>query len=206
MNLIIFDFDGVIADSLHYIHEVSTKLADKYGFKKVDTDEHYADIIQGNVFYMIKQLGIKTLDIPRIFLDYEKMMNEVVDKIHIYPGMLEVIQSISKDHSLAIVSSNHKSFILKVLERYNLTKEFDQVMGLELSFHKTKKFTHIINKLKPETVTFITDTLSDVIDAKNADIKNIIGVKWGFHTWSDKDKEQPDKLAENPRELLSLLY
>lgn len=201
MTLIIFDFDGVIADSLHYIRLVLNSLADKYGFRKIDSDEHYADLINGNVLEVVKKLRIKKLQLPMVFLDYKRLMKKEIEKVRIYRGMEQVLKRLSEEHELAIVSSNHKDVIEKVLEHNNLSGIFDQILGLEFSFHKSEKLRHLTKK-KSDCV-FITDTVGDVRDAKEVKIKTI-GVAWGYHSWSEDDDIKPEIIVRKPKELMDM--
>lgn len=205
MDLIIFDFDGVIADSLHHIHNIFNILADRHGFRHIDSDEHFQDLANDNIIEMIRKLGIPKLSLPGIFLEYKQMMEEIHDQIHLFPGMDVVIKDLAKKNTLVIISSNHEDIIRYVLERYRIADLFYQVIGSEFSFHKQHKLKHILRKLKPENAFFVTDTESDIADAKGVEGLTTIGVRWGYHTWSEKDKHKPDMMAERPEDIISLV-
>lgn len=205
MALIIFDFDGVIADCLHYIHKIINILADKHGFRRIDSDEHFSDLINGNLLQMIDRLGIPKHLLPIIYLEYKEMMKKELPKMHIYKGMDEVIKTLAEHHILVIISSNHKDIIEDFLDHHGLRECFRQIMGAEFSFHKEHKLKHIIKELDSKKSYFITDTLGDVRDAKVVEGLKTIGVSWGYHTWSKKDDISPDMLVKSPEELVKVL-
>ncbi len=201
-NLVIFDFDGVIADSLHQIHQVLNQLADEHGFKKIDTDEHFSDIIEGNMMKLVEKLKIPKLSLPGIIIEYKHELSRIEDQIHLFPGMNDVIQELAKTNTLCIVSANHNEVIKYVLKRNNLLQHFKAILGLEYSFHKTQRLQHVMKRFNAEHTIFITDTLGDVKDAKEVEGLKTIGVKWGYHTWNKKDKPEPDYIADRPEDII----
>ena len=200
MRLIIFDFDGVIADSLHYIHKVLDILADKHGFRHVSSDEQFSDLLNENLLTMVSKLDIPKHLLPVIYLEYKNMMKREYKDIHIYKGMPELLKALAhdKDNILVIVSSNHKDLIEYLLEHHGLKDCFAHILGAEFSYHKDHKLQHLMKELRPEKAFFVTDTLGDVKDAKKVEGLTTIGARWGYHTWSDKDSVKPDFIIDTP--------
>ncbi len=218
MALIIFDFDGVIADSLHYVHSVYNRIAKERGFKLIDSDEKFSDLVSGNVLDFVDKMGVPKLELPLIFVEYKKLIKGAERKVHIFRGMKTVIRELAKHHELAIISNNTSDLISYVLSHNGLEKYFSHIRGLEFSFHKTKKFEHLLEQTRSRRAYFITDTVEDVRDAKAFRLEvrqdkplsefledfEIIGVTWGYHSWSKKGI-RPDHLVEKPKDLLRII-
>ncbi len=208
MDAVIFDFDGVIANSLHYIREIFVELADKHGFRRIDDDEEFMDLVNKNLVTLIRELKIPKGKLAQIFLDYKEKEKKMVKHVELYPGMKDLIKKLGKKNSgkdLYIVSSNHKEIIELVLKKNRLLSRFKGILGAEFSYHKEEKLKHLL-KMHYEGAYFITDTEGDVIEAQRVPGLSVIAVSWGYHTWNEKDKVKPDVIVNDVKELSKILF
>ena len=204
-KLLIFDFDGVIANGLDIIFSAYKQIAEKYELKKLKNAEELVDIASDDIFTTIKKLNIPKIKIPFILKEFSHLMKDKHDQIHIYKGIPEVIKELSKHHTLTIISSNHSNIIKDTLDHQKLNEYFHKIIGAEFSFHKTKKIEHCMKHFKatPQTTVFISDTVADIIEAKKAKVKTI-ATTWGYHTWKESDIK-PDHFVNKPKELIKAI-
>ena len=181
-KIVLFDFDGVIVDSFEIGYQVARKLYPGL------TREMEKNFFNGNIYGSVKHIIRKNF-----FTKAEKSFStEYVPKLlELSPigGVKKTLGELEKLYQLIIVSSTISSPINEYLNRYNLAQYFDAIMGGDVHKSKTVKIQMVLeqSKAKPEDCVFITDTLGDMKEAAECNVKSI-GVTWGFH-----EKERLEK-------------
>jgi HAD superfamily hydrolase (TIGR01549 family) len=177
-NLIIFDLDGVLINSLpnmqYALKKTSIYLDQKLNFKEYK--KHIGlpfEKIMLNMGVLGDYSNIKSL--------YVKFSNQNISKIRILDAKLNALKKLKKKNILAIFTSKDKFRTYKILKKYRLFEHFitsDDVMkgkpnpeGILKILKKTK-----INKKK---CYFVGDTKYDFRAAKAARV-NYLHVVWGI--------------------------
>jgi phosphoglycolate phosphatase len=173
-KLIIFDFDGVIIDSWKHSYEMNLR-----EWPDLKPEQH-KKFFNGNIHEEIAKLGpsIKKQE------DTDKWMEEVYfptkNNLPIFSGIDEIIKNLAPYYRLVINTSadakSTKDFLIK-----NNIDFFYEIYGTEISKDKKIKFTQILTDYQAngEDVIFITDTVGDVLVAKDFDMK-ILVVTYGY--------------------------
>jgi phosphoglycolate phosphatase len=80
------------------------------------------------------------------------------------------------------------------------------VLGYDFHTSKVVKINYLLDKYKisPENSVFITDTLGDVREANECNVKSI-GVTWGLHKEDTLKMGNPEKIIENPIDLFDAI-
>ena len=187
---IIFDFDGVIADSFESTFSIA-----EMQWPKI-TREEYNNLFMGNYFDSLQK--ITTPPIPINFdEEYEKINKPLID------GMRDVIVTLAKNHKLYIVSSSNSNRIKSWLVKHGMENLFEEILGNEIKskIDKIRKVIEMNNK--DDRYLFITDTVGDIIEAKEARIpeENIVAVTWGFHRRNILEKYTKN-LLDKPEDIL----
>src|SRR3989339_1146135 len=125
IKTIIFDFDGVIADTIPYTLEKTLKIL-KEDFNLKKSDKEIILIIRTNSFKEIMRLvGLSILKLPFIVGKITKTQEElfeIIDEIKIIPGIKGLLRRLKKSNiRLVIISSNLKKNIEKFILKNNLT-------------------------------------------------------------------------------------
>jgi phosphoglycolate phosphatase-like HAD superfamily hydrolase len=205
-KLIIFDFDGVLLDSLEQLYEINRLSAELVG-KKL-TLQDYKDILNG-VFYInfSKFLNLNEAKLTEVLNFKHQIFEKYYSKSKLYEFCPKMILEFHKKNILmAIVSATNEDAIKKILNTYNLLDKFFFIAGM----NKTGKVENIkkcieISQIKNiSEAIFITDTIGDIKDAKKADIK-VAAVGWGVHNINDLKKENPDFIIDDPNKILEFL-
>ncbi|MFX1428441.1 MAG: HAD family hydrolase, partial [Promethearchaeota archaeon] len=127
----------------------------------------------------------------------------------IYKGIDGLIKKIyDRKLKLAILTNNKSQYAEEVLEKFNLTKFFDIIIGFnEVSEVKPSPegILKIIEmwKIKPSETIFIGDMTTDVDAGKSAEVK-MICVASGLAKKESLLEHDPDILVENTQELVNL--
>ncbi|WP_394167199.1 HAD-IA family hydrolase [Photobacterium piscicola] len=202
--VLIFDFDGTIADTFNLYIDVMRKIYHEYDFKYID-DEDIELCRAMTSKEIIQYLGISPLQIPiianRIRGDFTQRMVEQ----KIFTGIDTVLESLKKEgHKLFILSSNSEENINIFLNLNNIT-QFDGVFSKSSIFGKSGIIKKIINKNKfiADDVYYIGDETRDIEAAKKIKIKSI-AVSWGYNNRNTLINKKPDHLIDNPQQLISL--
>ncbi len=205
IKLIIFDFDGTIADSLLKGIEITNKIAKQLNIKTIKEEEieHLRNLTP---YELIKYMGIPLFKIPVLVARYHKETNEIIDTLKPYHGMPGVINTLAEKYMLGILSSNSEENINKFLKNNNLDKNFLFVSSQPSLFGKGASLKKIMrqHKLGPDQVIYIGDEVRDIQSAKKARIK-IISVTWGGNSRKLLERFSPDYIAETPGDILSIL-
>lgn len=194
-RFVLFDFDGVIADSFALSFDVSRQ------FNPELDDARYRALFESNIYESLKRIrGWDKKDrSDEYFSEFNpRMKNEV----HLFSGMDDVIEGMKDEYMLAIVSSTPSVAIHEFLARYRLAPNFTDVMGKDIHTSKVEKMRMIFEKhgTTADDCVFITDTLGDMREAEEHGM-GAIGVSWGMHAHATLEKGIPFRIVEKPSEL-----
>ena len=192
---IIFDFDGVIVNSFNAAFEVSQMM------RPTLTKDRYQAKFNGN--YYEAEHEDKIENEINFFEEYGKKFRT----LDIDTTTKEVILELSKTHNLFVVSSTIKSIIEKYLDRHGLLDSFTEILGSDTETSKVKKFKMIFNKynISPDETIFLTDTSGDIKEAKEANIKTIIGILGGFQNEESLKQANPNAIVKNISEFFEVV-
>ncbi len=188
---VIFDFDGVIADTF----EFHRKYLKKYLGISISKKE-YQDWQRGNVYDGKGKISSEDL------IRYFKMIEEDHHEVKIFDGMNDLLKKLNEDYNLFIITSSSNINTINWLKKENIYDCFTEILGVEFDKSKVVKFNHILEKYKLEKddVLFVTDTSGDVFEANKVGFKSI-AVTWGFHDREILAESEPFAYADDVEEL-----
>lgn len=203
-KLLIFDFDGTLADTIKVSRKVFNKIRHKYHLPEAKNDDFIRELQNINVFDALRKLGLGE-EVIEDFLLFIKNEYSTED-IKPFPGIVDVIKKIhSNGVKLAIVSSNHTGSIESFLKEHFLTDIFQYILGADINTNKAENIKYILEKTNSSTENtyFIGDTISDINEAKEANIKTV-GVTWGFHNEEKLKEVSPDMIVREVKDLFTI--
>jgi HAD superfamily hydrolase (TIGR01549 family) len=193
-KVIAFDFDGVL------INTVEMSFAINQMMRPEMSREEFLARHEGNVI---------TAFADHIVDSYAKFFGEYRRQVRsheITADFVKIIQALQSNYILAIVSATPTGVIHECLERAGLTQTFAHVLGGDFHADKAHKLQFLAKEyaVLPERMLFITDTLGDLREAKQARVP-ALAVSWGFHTAKTLSKGEPLKILNRPSELLAAI-
>jgi len=203
MKLFLFDFDGVIVDSLEIYEKTVTDCLKKINQPLTRGREEFLELFEGNFYESLVERGI----------DLDKFMKASVNilagvdysKMKPFGAMRPVLDELKKNHPLIVISSNDSPTIQEALRLYNFNGIFQDILGSDFMFSKKEKILYASKKYNValEDIYYIGDTTGDIKEGKQAGVKTV-GVTWGWHSKEKMAEAQPDYLFDNPQQLLTL--
>jgi phosphoglycolate phosphatase len=203
MKVVIFDFDGTIADTMKYGQNIANKLAEEFGFRRIK--EHEIPIIQNKTAQeIIKYLEIPMLKLPRIISRAHQELHLEMDNIEPIAGLKDVLFEIKNAvDQLGIITSNSKKNVEKFLKKHNLDDIVDFIDSSTRIMGKSHQIKTIIKKHKfsKEKTLYVGDETRDIEATKKVGIK-IAAVTWGFNSSERLTDFEPDYLVDEPEQLI----
>lgn len=204
---IIFDYDGVIADTLIPSYKIINTLLEKYGLRKFSSLEEFRNSGIADWKKTLFDMGFTAEDLkeaPEIFIEEAKKRE---DEFRIFDGIEELFNRLHERFRFGIVSNGHTERIKCQLRRQGLLEFFSCIIGLEAT--RIKPDPHQIvacmdsMSIKPRESCFVGDTEVDIQAGKNAQVAKIIAVSYGYQ--SEEKLTGADIIAHSPKELLKIL-
>ncbi|GAB4024574.1 HAD-IA family hydrolase [Spirosoma gilvum] len=189
-KLIIFDFDGTLADTFPYFLRTMNALADTYNFPVIQAQE--VDQLRGlDARQMIKRAQLPAWKIPLIASSFIRRMAQDIDQIQLFNGIPQLLSQLaSQGVKLAIVSSNSEENVRRVLGPVSASLISYYGCGSSL-FSKQRKFKRAMEKTgtRPQETLCVGDEVRDIEAAQEATVA-FGAVIWGY--------TRPDALAAYP--------
>jgi len=206
---VIFDFDGVIANTLDFIFKEIINFSRHFNVKNLKEKQIIEKIRQSNYKDLFKKFQINWLKLPIILFLIKRAqyrLFEQIDDIRPFPKIKKLLNFLKKNQYLVfLVSSNIRKNIDRFLE-INQLNVFDNIYTSNNFFGKDKIFLEILKKyrLKKEEVVYIGDELRDLQATKKAGIK-FIGVSWGLARKKVFQENRADFIVKNPDEIIKII-
>lgn len=200
---IIFDWSGVINDSVEFNHIVVNKIFKEFGANEISLEEFKNNWEQPFMLFYNRYL-------PDLTFEEEKEAYKRVIKDKLvgkpFPGIVDLIKKFKeKEIKMVILSSDFPQTLLPEITSFGLDDIFiDVVTDVHDKLEGVKELIKKNNFKKEETI-FIGDSNHEI------EVGKIVGIKTGAVTWGFCTKEKlaslkPDFLITNLSELESAIY
>jgi phosphoglycolate phosphatase len=206
MALIIFDYDGVLADTLDDLIHFGQQACDQLGVKHVVTKDDLS-----NLEVMSFATYGRACEVPEHLVDEFVKINlglfaEKESPPAIFDGLSEVIQHFSSKHKIAIVTTNSSQNVHAFLSKHGLDSLVHAVYGVDTPGSKAHKISLAMERFvkNGEAVFMIGDALSDVRAAKEAGVASI-AVTWGHQSLETLQRGEPEYIVNQPHELIEII-
>ena len=182
IDLVIFDFDGTLADSTAWAIRAVRPLAERFKFKAVTEDE--IAMLRGRTSReIIAYLGLPLWKVPLVAAHGKKMMAAEAHAIPLFSGTGDLLRGLSAAGlRLAIVSSNSEATIRSILGP-DLAELIDHYGCGAAIFGKAAKFKAVVKAsgIAKGRVLCIGDETRDIEAAREAGLA-CGAVEWGYAT------------------------
>lgn len=204
-KLVIFDFDGTLADSFPWFVESFEQVAHKFQIKTLDLEQ--LDTLRG---YTPKQLmahlRVPVWKLPFVAQHLRTLMAHSRDKIKLFDGVENVLEGLTaRGIDTALLTSNSLENVRHILTEKNFSRfKYGEFGSSPLGKHA--RFRSLLKKsgVKPSQALYVGDALPDAEAAQAAGIK-FVGVAWGYATAEALQAVSVKVLSKGLDELLELV-
>lgn len=179
-NLVIFDFDGTLADSFGWFIATINDVAMEMDFKPFDLAA--LDLLRDTSSQeLLRRADIPLWKLPLVTRRMRTLMAQRIDEIALFPGVPQMFRDLTAAGvTLALVSSNSRANVQHVLGA-ELIGLIDYLSCGASLFGKKQKLTSVMNaaRIASTQTLYVGDETRDADAAAAAGI-DFIGVEWGY--------------------------
>lgn len=207
-NVILFDLDGTLVNSLQDLCDSVNYMLDKMNLPGRSLDEVKAFVGNGIDMLVRRSAGNEDIDFNLAMKYFREYYNEnLCNKTKPYDGITEILSTLkATGYKLGIVTNKAQWAADKIAACY-FKDVFDVVIGADIEKRKKKPDSEPIDYIldilgaDKESALYIGDSEVDIATAKNSDI-DFIGVTWGFR--KEEIFADIEHFVRNTQELLTL--
>lgn len=202
-SLVLWDFDGTLADTLSLGMEVYNEIAERHHFVKLSDPSALREMKLRDA---LKFLGIPLWRVPGLVHEIIGQQKDRMPQVRLYPGIDVVLKQLQQEGlSLGIVSSNSEQNVRLCLAANGCEQYFKWIIGQSKLFgkHRALRLTMARQAVSREEVVYVGDEVRDIAAAQRLGIA-VAAVTWGFNAESLLACHQPTYLITEPSQLLTL--
>ena len=210
IDLIIFDLDGTLINSLKDIAISLNFTIERLGLERLDEEKVRSYIGSGIKKLMEDVLGSDKDSRAPEMIDFFREHHEkhLLDNTVLYPGVRETLQFFSPKKK-AVISNKNREFSVAILKGLGAEDYFDVVLGPEDTLQRKPSPEPILNVLARLNINqsktlMIGDNPIDIEAGKSAGVFTC-GVTYGFCKKEDIEKANPDFVINDLRDLKNLI-
>ncbi|MEM7510240.1 MAG: HAD-IA family hydrolase [Bacteroidota bacterium] len=203
-KLLVFDFDGTIANTPIIAMRIVNELSEEFGFREISAEE-FGALKEKKIPEIKKLTGISWWRVPTLINRAREQFKFHIKDVPPVEEMQEVISTLhDRGYQLGILTSNTKEAVTSFLNLHKID-HIEFIKASKSLFGKGKDLKKIRKKngFKKSEVVMIGDEVRDIKAAREADV-DAVAVTWGFHSRKTLEKEAPTHTVKTPQELLEL--
>lgn len=210
---LIFDLDGTLINSLVDITNCANKAIEDLGFP-THSFEDFKKFVGEGAWNLLKNAlpeGTSKQIIDEAFAKYQKYYEkEKFDNTYVYDGIFELLQFCKlQDIKMAVFSNKPHIFTTACVEQFFSDDLFLMTIGQSEKTPKKPNPQGALDiakflKIEPNQIWFVGDTKTDIMTAKNSQMKSV-GCLWGFREESEFREFEADFIILHPSELIEIL-
>lgn len=207
---ILFDLDGTITESGEGITKSVQYALEKIGHPEPDLEKLRAFVGPPLLEEFMKYADLDEETGKQAVAFYRERYNETgIYENRVYPGIPKVLGELrQKGYLLAVASSKPEHYVKRILDYFNLTEYFHEIVGSEMNGNRTKKSQVIeeaLNRMNlsghRDQVLMVGDKEHDVFGARECRIK-CVAVSYGYGTMEELKNAHPIQIVDSAEDLL----
>jgi phosphoglycolate phosphatase len=205
-KVILFDFDGTIADTYQAIANITNQLSTEFGYKALDQEELVL-IKNLSSREIVKRSEISIFKLPFLVRRVRDELSKEIAELDPIQGISQALFELKKrGYVLGIVTSNNHENVDIFLKNNQLDHLFTYIYCSTAIFGKHRVLNQVIREhnLNVSDVIYVGDETRDIRSARKSHI-SVAAVSWGFNATEILQEHQPDYLIAEPSELLKAI-
>jgi phosphoglycolate phosphatase len=205
-KVVLFDFDGTIADTYQAIANITNQLSTEFGYKALNPEELLL-IKNLSSREIVKRSEISIFKLPFLVRRVRTELSKEIAELTPITGISQVLFELkNRGYVLGIVTSNIKENVEVFLAKNQLNSLFTYIYSSTGIFGKHRVISQLIkdHKLNSSDTIYVGDETRDIRSARKINI-GIVAVAWGFNSAEILHEYQADYLIYQPQELLNAI-
>jgi phosphoglycolate phosphatase len=177
-RLVIFDFDGTLADSFPWFIRVVNDIADRYRFKRIEP--HEVDTLRTmGARELMRRLGVAHWKMPFIARHVRQRKSKELDQTRLFDGVDQMLARLSDaDIGLALVSSNSEGNVRAIFGD-DIANRFQYYECGVSMFGKSARFGRVLR----QSDTPACDAICIGDEIRDLDAARRRGIAFGAVAW-----------------------
>ncbi len=205
-KLVIFDFDGTLADTNEVSYQIYAVMCERYNVPLL-TPEELHDLKKLPVKERLKIMSVPLYKVPKLVRQSWDLYYEYMDSVHYFEGIEALLETLHQHNiKTVIVSSNHKRNIEAFLSHQRV-HYFSEIYGKARVFGKERLIKKVLKKhrIEMQDALYVGDELRDIEACLKLNMP-IASVTWGFDRESMLKKLNPEGIANTTEELKHIIF
>ncbi|MCB1065945.1 MAG: HAD-IA family hydrolase [Verrucomicrobiae bacterium] len=202
--LLIFDFDGTLAQTLETGIAIFNEIGSQYGLKPVTMEEAH-ELRKLHTRALLDHLGVSRLMAVKLAAHIRKLLHERMDQVNLIPNVADSIHALRADgFRMGILSSNSADNVRMFLERYHLDECFSFIEAGVSLFGKPQRIKNVLRrvKVKADDTMYVGDETRDMEASRRAKVCGL-AVCWGANGREAMLSEGPEFCVDTPAEMVA---
>ena len=203
-KLVLWDFDGTLADTLSIALGIYNRMAVEKRFKPITDPDSVREM---NMREFLRSHEVPAYRVPFAFNAFLKELRRLAPDICLNNGIGSTLQSITDlGIQQGVVSSNATETIRQCLEANLAKHHFAFISGTSKIFGKERRLKKAVKEsgCGIHEVLYVGDEIRD-IEASKAAQMDIAAAGWGLNSETALATHSPTHLISHPDELLEIL-
>lgn len=205
-KLILYDFDGVLADTLDDMLSFAERACTQLGYPRQPTP---ADLEALEVMDMVsygRQLGLPEGDLERFADTLRLHFTSNPQPAKIFPGIQALLANQTGEITQAIITGNARELVVDFLHQYGLQEHIQLVYSGDMPGSRHHKILRAMRDAgtSSQDTCLVSDAVSDIHEARQVGVFSI-AVTWGYQSRSKLAPCYPHAIAGSPGELALIL-
>ncbi len=179
-GLVVFDFDGTLADTFPVFRDVFDEVIDRFALRRPDAQD--VAMLRGQTSAeILRWLGVPPLRLPAIMRHARMRMAERAHELSLFPGMDAIVRGVAaRGLHVAVVSSNAERTVRTVL-RASLCAEVHAFRCGVSVFGKAARVRGLMRRARvtPQHTVVVGDEERDIAAARAVGAR-AVAVTWGY--------------------------
>ncbi len=197
--LILFDFDGVLADSFDLFSAAFLESCRAHGVQAIFSPKEFLDLFDGNLYEELARRGINGSLQTALFQCMAQTLAQRSTPIRLFNGIPAMLDILAPIAPLYVVTSNLRCVVTRTLAETGVTS-IREIWGAETDASKARKIRWLRERHPDLRPFYVGDTAGDIREAREAGAI-ALAAAWGWHDRVRLLGAHPDAIVNTPAQL-----
>ncbi len=203
-SIILWDFDGTLADTLPGLLRIFNDLAPDFGLETIEDVQVLRDTPPTD---LLRERGIRWWKMIRLRNAIVRRQKGQIESIRLFPGIHDMLERLhASGYRMGVVSSNSEANIRRCLQSCDAESWFEHIVGSWQPLGKHRSLRRVLRRTRVPShqALYVGDEVRDILAARRAGM-DAAAVTWGSNTRQLLAQYSPDELVDSPSQLTGWL-